>query len=356
MVVLLLSNFILSVSFAQNTNIGEFGDSGTVVLKRSIDTISRLIRFECDIRLSTYVGGVEFPASGKYEEQAVAVTGDDACGSKGEVTNDSEAKNNTSANSQHPQFQRFQRTMYRQEIYFTMDTPSVQYEPNRVILVCYPGRGDDQNGSIWQFRSIEGVKTLHQINISEVEAAVKKSLLSGKSLKLAGGGVDALSKVADNHELRGFTQVGAMWNLGGMVGMLGQIDRFYEFSVIPVEETVLDVRVFKLAGRLRKAYFDVLLKNHGGLGKKGKYPEDIPCDIEVYVGVKDSFPYKIRYLNRKTEQSKPTNLLLEINYLNVSINGTPIPEHRFSTFQHEVPAGVRKIDPSTEQYIKSLGL
>jgi hypothetical protein len=320
--------------FAQNDTLNEFNESGAVILKRSIDTISRFIRVECNVRMLTFVDGIEFSADGKYEEQSVT------------ATTSSLEKNNNGNNSEDAvlrgNLSEFQRTMYRQELYFTMDTLSVQTEPNRIILVCYPNKNDSKNGNIWQFKSINGIKTLNQINIDAVEAAIKKSRGVGVPVGVS--------------ESRMFTQVGMLWNVGGMCGVLGQIDRFYEFGELPKPETVDGVKVFKLAGSMRKAYFDILLQNHGGLDKNNRYPSNLPCNIEVHIGVNDSFPYKIRYLNRKTANTKATNLLVEINYSGIIINGSPIPEHRFSTFQNEIPAGVNKIDSSTEQYIKSLGL
>ncbi|MDR0391320.1 MAG: hypothetical protein LBH59_05405 [Planctomycetaceae bacterium] len=318
--------------FAQNNPLNELNESGAVVLKRSIDTISRFIRVECNMRISTFVDGSEFAADGKYEEQAVNSVGLE------------ENKNREIAGAIAPknQLSEFQRTMFRQELNFTVD--KLQTEPDRIILVCYPDKNDSKNGNIWQFRSINGIKTLNQINIDVVEAAIKRSR------NINNGVVGADSRM--------FTQVGMLCNVGGIAGVLGQIDRFYEFGELPKVETINNAKTLKLAGTMRRAYLDILLKKHGAsdTDKNNRYPSNLPCDIEVYIGINDSFPHKIRYLNRKTEKAKPNNLLSEINYNNIIINGDPIPEHHFSTFQNEVPAGVSKIDSSTEQYIKSLGL
>ncbi|MDR1291048.1 MAG: hypothetical protein LBK06_07605 [Planctomycetaceae bacterium] len=332
-------HFAQSELLAQNDNFNDLDESGAIVLKKSIDTISRFVRVECDMRVSTFVGGVEFPANGKYEEQAVAASG---------TYNVDNNDNNNTDNSPKNQLSEFQRTMYRQELNFITDKLPVQAEPNRVILVCYPNKNDSKNGNIWQFRSINGNKTLQQINIDAVEAAIKKSFGTG-----ADGNVQEQIVVGDASM---FKQVGMLWNVGGIAGVLGQISRFYEFVEPPKVDMIENTKTVKLVGSLRKTYFDILLKDHGGLESNDRYPSNLPCDIEVYIGADDHFPRKIRYLNRKTELAKPTNLLVEINYTNIKINGNPIPEHRFSTFQSEVPTGVSKIDSSTEQYIKSLGL
>jgi hypothetical protein len=327
--------------FAQNGNLDNFSESGAVVLKRSINTISRFVRVECNMRISTFIGGVEFPASGRYEEQSVAA-------SSSNENNSNESTNNLSKS----QLSEFQRTMFRQELYFAMDKLPIQAEPNRVILVCYPNRNDSKNGNIWQFRSINGNKTLQQINIDTVEAAIKKSFGDNAEAN-ARASIREQVGVPDSWM---FKQVGMLWNVGGISGVLGQISRFYEFGELPKVEVIDGAKVLKLVGSLRKTYFELLVKDHGGIVSGNRYPASLPCDIEVYIGVDDSFPRKIRYLNRKNELAKPINLLVEINYNNIIINGDQIPEHRFSTFQNEVPAGVSKIESNTEQYIKSLGL
>ncbi|MDR1054043.1 MAG: hypothetical protein LBL39_07690 [Planctomycetaceae bacterium] len=334
-------NFTQSELLAQNDNLNDLDESGAIILKKSIDSISRFVRVECNMRVSTFVGGVEFPASGKYEEQAVAASGTQNIENNDDNNTDNSPKNHLSE---------FQRTMYRQELNFVTDKLPIRAEPNRVILVCYPNKNDSKNGNIWQFRSINGNKTLQQINIDAVEAAIKKSFGTGEE---AGGNVRGQIVVGDSDM---FKQVGMLWNVGGIAGVLGQISRFYEFGELPKAETIDNTKTVKLVGSLRKTYFDLLLQDHGGLEAKDRYPSHLPCDIEVYIGADDSFPRKIRYLNRKTESAKPTNLLVEINYTNITINGNPIPEHRFSTFQNEVPIGVSKIDSNTDQYIKSLGL
>ncbi|MDR2344710.1 MAG: hypothetical protein LBE18_01450 [Planctomycetaceae bacterium] len=298
------------------------------------------------MRILTIVNGVEFSANGRYEEQAVIVS---------ELEKEKDDIISDNSNLLPNQLSEFQRTMFRQELYFTMDTLSVQTEPNRIILVCYPNRKDSKNGNIWQFKSINGNKTLHQININMVETAIKKSQenkLKAREQRQVPNRGEQITK-ADSLM---FPQVGMLWNVGGMTGVLSQIDRFYEFTELPKTETIDDIKVLKLVGSLRQVYFDFLLQNHGGLDENNRYPSNLPCDIEVYIGVNNLFPSKIRYLNRKTKNSKPVNLLVEINYGDIIINGDQIPEHRFSTFQNEVPAGVSKIDSCTEQYIKSLGL
>ncbi|MDR2762821.1 MAG: hypothetical protein LBB88_09490 [Planctomycetaceae bacterium] len=338
--------------FAQNSQFTEFNESGAVILKRSIDTISQVVRVECNMRVSTFVNGVEFPAKGRYEEQSVAATAMEKDRDRERDKDRDKSKNEGLSNLVGERLSGFQRTMYRQELYFMTGGLSDQAEPNRVILVCYPNRGDSKSGNIWQFRSINGNKTLYQINIDAVEAAVKRSVVGENRENYVSGKV---GEQVGGVDIR-FSQVGKLWNVGGLAGVLGQIDRFYEFTELPKTETIEEgVKAIKLVGSMRSVYLEFLLSNQGFKGGD-RYPLNLPSDIEVYIGLVDSFPRRIKYFNRRGVKSKPTTLLVEINYENVIINGDPIPEHRFSTFQSEVPAGVSKIDASTEQYIKSLGL
>lgn len=264
---------------------------------------------ECKIRLDIVVDGVEFSARGNYEEQVVSG------GRSGD----------------------FQRTMFRQDLNFQMDTPSVPgTEPNRMTSVCHASL-DRQRGRVWQYRSIEGEKTLRYIRLAVVEDAVRRSRKSDL-----------------------FKTAGEVWNFGGIVGSMRQIEQFYEMDG-PVEETEFTagekMSGWKISGSLKKSHFDRMLDAMGGLGKKGKYPSDLPSDIEIYVGKNDLFPYKIRYLNRNSEESSPGRSLMEITYFDVLLDGDPILEYRFATFDKgELPEGVFRMEDITTSFIQNLRL
>ncbi|MDR1963624.1 MAG: hypothetical protein LBQ50_07575 [Planctomycetaceae bacterium] len=278
-------------------------------MKQSIDRILSLKTIESDIRMDVHVDGVEYSARGRYEEQALpkALAGN------------------------------FLRSMYRLDIHFLTNIPTAPgSEPNRMTVVCHLSEDREQN-QIWQYRSIEGEKSFNIIKIAPVENAIKQSKKEPR-----------------------FTQISEVRNLGGLAGQLRQIDRFYEFSTPAQTETFEEdgsIVVWKIAGVLRQAYFEDLLKQFGGLDKKKKYPPDFPSDIEIWIGSHDGFPYKIRYLNRSSEKSVKRFLLLQSTYFNVILDGEEIPSVRFATFeQGEHLEGVFGFQDITAAFIKSLGL
>ena len=135
-----------------------------------------------------------------------------------------------------------------------------------------------------------------------------------------------------------------------------QISRFYEFSA-PTQENLQDeeaIPTWKLTGTLRSIYHKELLKQFGGLDKKGQYPADFPSDIEVWLGRHNDFPYKIRYLRRISEKSSQRVLLFQESFYKVNVNGTPIPASKFAPLTP--PEDVLSVQDNTEDFIKILGL
>lgn len=157
-----------------------------------------------------------------------------------------------------------------------------------------------------------------------------------------------------------FRTTGEVWNFGGIVGTLRQIEQFYEIvgEAEEVEWTSGEKgTAWKISGTLKKSHFDRILGAMGGVGKKGRYPSNLPSDIEIYIGKNDMFPYKIRYLNRKTEQSPPSHMLMELTYFDVLLDGDPILEYRFTTFDNgELPEGVFRMEDITTSFIQNLRL
>ncbi|MDR2441041.1 MAG: hypothetical protein LBE12_16900 [Planctomycetaceae bacterium] len=282
---------------------------GEKYLKQSIDRILSIKTIESDIRMNVYVDGNEYSARGRYEEQAIPK----------------------------PLAGEFLRSMYRLDINFLTNVPTAPgSEPNRMTVVCHLSEDREQN-QIWQYLSIEGEKTFNIIKISPVENAIKRSKKEPR-----------------------FTQISEVRNLGGLAGQLRQIDRFYEFIVPALPETLEEdssIVVWKITGVVRPNYFDSLIGQFGGLDKKKKYPPNFPSDVEIWIGRNDGFPYKIRYLNRPSEKSTKRSLLLQSSYFNVILDGEEIPAVRFATFdQGEYLEGVFGFQDITASFIQSLGL
>ena len=262
---------------------------------------------ECDIRIETFVKGKKYAAVGRYEEQALPRP------AQGQPT-------------------QFLRSMYRQEIHFPMSSPTANNaERNRMTLVCRPGT-DGGNALVEQYTHIEGVKVFRKVDLTRLEQQIRSAKREAV-----------------------FTQVSEVRNLGGISGMMRQINRFYEFSA-PVQESLQDggIPALKLTGQLRSIHHDDLLERFGGLGPKGHYPVDFPSDIEIWLGQHNVFPYKIRYLRRYSTQSDQKTLLFQEEFSNVIINGTPISATRFAPLT--MPDDVFSVQDDTNRVIGELGL
>ena len=270
----------------------------------SLNMLLAVQTVECDIRIETIVNGKEYTARGRYEEQALP----------------------------RPNLSSFFRSMYRLDINFSMNSPMFDNsEPNRMTLVCYSSEEGDQR-LMERYTSIEGVKSFGMIDLTRLEGRLKEV----------------------NREMV-FTQVSEVRNLGGLSGMMRQIQRFYEFSS-PVKESLQDeemIPALKLTGKLRNVHHKELLKKFGGLSQSGGYPADFPSDIEIWLGQHNDFPYKIRYLRRASEKSDQKNLLLQETFYKVVLNGASIHASRFSPLPP--PDGVFPKD-ETDNFIKELGL
>lgn len=294
---------ILSVNFLFSTPTFAQG-GGDKYIQDALKTLLALRTLECDIRIETYVDGKEYTARGRYEEQTLP-----------KIT---------------PNM--FLRSMYRLEIYFSMNSSQGKdAEPNRMTLVCHPS--DDRVwNQIERYTCVEGVKNFTTIDLTRLEERLK-----------------AASKESV------FAQISEVRNLGGIAGAMRQIQRFYTFAA-PVQETLQEdetIAAWKLTGTLQTIYQKELLSLFGESDKKGHYPPDFPSDVEVWLGLHNNFPYKVRYLRRQSEQSSQREPILQESFYRVILNGTPIPVSKFTPLTP--PDNVFPQD-ETDNVIKMLGL
>jgi len=297
---LLVTLAVCGVALAQ----GE-GDRYVLDSLKMLQTVNTI---ECDLRIETFVDGREYTSRGRYEEQALSRT----------------------PPGQPPPFL---RSMHRLEIYFSMNSSlASNAEPNRMTLVCRPGT-DGEKSLAERYTIIEGDKSFSTIDLARLEQRIRTT----------------------NLEIP-FTQVSEVRNLGGLLGMVRQISRFYECS-LPTQENLQDeetIPALKLTGQLRSTHYENLLTQFGGLDKRGRSPADFPSDIEIWIGRHNDFPYKIRYLRRIAENSERKELLFQETFFNVVLNGTPIPASRFAPLA--LPEGVFSVQDDTDNFIGALGL
>ena len=304
-----ISYFVFLLYYIFLTHSAVADNYGESLIKRSVEMIGTLKTIECNLRMDVWVDNVEFSSRGRYEEQV----------------------------AKYSQSDDFFRSMYRLDINFLTDQPLAPgSDPNRMTVVCHLSE-DRQKSQIWQYLSIEGKKELNIIRLPALEDAVKRSRTEPK-----------------------FKSVNEVRNLGGIAAMLRQIDQFYEFTASPrngkQEGDGGDVWI--LTGVLRKEQYSRLLEQFGGLGKRKKLPEDFPSDIEIWIGQSDFFPYKIRYFNRPTEDSKKRTPLTQTSYYDVVLNGEEIDSGNFALFNEngEYPDGMINFKDDTEGFILTLGL
>lgn len=299
--------FFVSAVVSLNAILGHVASAqneGDVYIQNSLKALLAARTIEGDIRIETYVDGHEYIARGRYEEQVLpgALVGT------------------------------FLRSMYRLEINFSMPpSNAADSEQNRMTLVCHPSEDREQN-QIDRYTSIEGVRSFSTIDLTRLEERLQSS--NNKTV---------------------FAHISEVRNLGGLAGTMRQIQRFYEFA-LPSPETLQEEKslaVWKLTGTLRTTYQEELLARFGGLDSKGRYPVDFPSDVEIWLGLHNDFPYKIRYSRRLSETVPQKELLFQESFYKVTVNGTPIPATKFTPLNP--PENVFPQD-DTEKTIKDLGL
>jgi hypothetical protein len=280
--------------------------------KHVLDSLNVLLAtrtIECDIRIETFVDKKEYTAKGQYVEQVLP---------------------RAAPNS-------FFRSVYRLEItYFSMNAPMASdAELNQMTVVCHAS-ADGGRHQIDRYTSIEGVKTGSTIDLKKLEERIK----------------------AANQEIV-FSQVSVVRNLGGLAGMMRQINRFYEFAT-PTQENLRDqetIPTWKLTGTLQNRHRQELLPWFGGLNNQGHYPADFPSDIEIWIGRHNDFPYKIRYLRRTSEKSEQKEMLFQQSFYKVVLNETPFQPYTDMKFAPlQFPTDVFSVRDETDDFINKLGL
>ena len=268
---------------------------GDAIIAESVRQMAQFNTIRAKIRVDVRVDDQETSLNGSYDEQVLP--------DRARATND------------------FQRSKFRLELYASVIDEQMMpgSKQNRMITICNPfydyskGILDRQKGKIWKYQSVEGVETIASIRIGVLEDAIKKS----------SKGQGAINEIKE---------------LGGIAGMLNALSDLYNWSDAKETATTWEVQ-----GRMKKAEYDRLLPKFGGLNKKTKQtPPEMPTDIVIAVNRENYFPNHIQYLNSPKEQGGATKTpILQITYIDVVLNGDPIPPTHFSTFEDgQIPDGV----------------
>jgi hypothetical protein len=171
---------------------------------------------------------------------------------------------------------------------------------------------------LWTYRKLGDEAKLTRVDVSEAAAALEKA---GK-LPLEG-------------------EAGILWNLGGICGLLRQLDASFDFTSVQagfLESPSGRVAVWQLGGQWKPDFLARAFPNQQP--DPGKLPEQLPNQVFVTVGQADFFPYAIEYRRRaskgKTPESRP---LVTIQLYDVVFDA-PVPQSRF---QYQ-PAGMEYED------------
>lgn len=136
---------------------------------------------------------------------------------------------------------------------------------NGLIIVC-----DSARNYLYRFTTIEGQDRLEMIDTKRVAEAIEKQGRNDISM-----------------------EVGSMFGLGGLAGMLRELRNRYDFNTAPVKTQIPeknnDMVVWKIRGRLKPEIVASLTGD--GTGKKRQIPKHTPTTIDIYIGMNDHFPF-----------------------------------------------------------------
>ena len=127
---------------------------------------------------------------------------------------------------------------------------------------------------IYRYTSIEGEKRLEKIDVKRLTETLEKQ-----------------------EHYAGPAEVGSMFGLGGLAGMLHSIRSQYDFVDAPVQTQINEkngsIAVWKIRGRLKPEVVSAL--TGAANGSKSVIPRHTPTAIDIYVGVEDRFPFRFDY-------------------------------------------------------------
>ena len=182
---------------------------------------------------------------------------------------------------------------------------------NSLTIVC-----DNTYNTIYRFFTVEGENRLEKIDVKRIVEAIEKQ-----------GRTDIP------------TEVGSMFGLGGLAGMLLEMRNRYDFNTIPVktpiEEKNGSVTVWKIRGRLKPELVTALMEVTAG--KKQQIPKHTPTAIDIYIGIDDRFPYRFDYF-WTADGSEPTGKpFAYLMFYNLILHGSNISE---TVFDYRPPANI----------------
>ena len=190
------------------------------------------------------------------------------------------------------------------------------------------------NGSEFsKFTDIEGERRLEIVNLVKLQDILVRSQKENGSL--------------NQFQLDGL----GITSLGGLEGTLIQMTKYYDFDSATVESSFLgseNLAVWKVSAKLKPDRLKAMIASYGGDKAVATYGgEHIPTAVCLHFGKEDLFPYQICYFNSVKENPFSDPPSIELEYRNVSINGSDIIAT--SIFKYDGPENVFRQDV-TEDY------
>ena len=197
---------------------------------------------------------------------------------------------------------------------------------NSLTIVC-----DNTYNYIYRFYSVEGENHLERIEIKRLVEAIEKQ---------------------GRNDIQ--TEVGSMFGLGGLAGMLREMRNRYDFNTAPVKTPIQEknsvMDVWKIRGQLKPeivASFAATVT-----GKKPSIPKHTPTAIDVYIGVDDRFPYRFDYFWTADGTESTGEPFAYLLFYNLILHDGNISE---TIFDYRPPANILSEDVDvTDQVINRM--
>lgn len=210
-------------------------------------------------------------------------------------------------------------------------------EDNILDIVC------DRN-SLWTYTSIEGEKKLTEIKLNEMANILSQALASDEEREKL-----FANEMTLPCSLAGFP------GLGGITGLLRRLLVWYDFDA-PAQAVSMKgkngtIRAWKLTGRMKRDRYERTVNDLLGNppGERESLLDYIPSGIEIYIGQRDPFPYRIHYFALDGHSQKIRAEIMTLDF-------TDIYEDHFSVSPENfvyAPGGIASTDV-TRAYLEKL--
>lgn len=202
-------------------------------------------------------------------------------------------------------------------------------EENALEIVC-----DCDRQALWTYSSVEGAKSLTRIDVAELA----NGLASLRAEELAAVGVE------------GPCAMNGLPGLGGLAGTLRRLSAVYRFEPrVEKAPAFKGTEVVKITGRARRPFWEAS-KRRLGVDKLEPYlNENLPGNVEIYLGADWPFPYKIVYFSLAENEERTRNDVFTVEYSSVVRNDATIRPENFNYNQPQIT-----FERVTSKYVESL--